>query len=117
MTEVDREIGTAVRSGWESVPRAEAEQALSDGLADDVVIPPSARASRGPNTCPACGSSRIRWASTVPDFVESDADPLLHDGQGLADVFVCDDCDARWIEPEHAGVVTWVRPYRRAVSM
>jgi hypothetical protein len=90
---------------------------MSTQLGREVVIPEGATVLRGPKTCPACGALAIAWASTVPGLTVDQADPLLDDGQGLAEVFICKTCDAGWIEPEEPTPITWVRPYKRSETV
>jgi hypothetical protein len=40
--------------------------------------------------------------------------PLVwHETAWLADSFICQDCNAGWIEPDEPKPITWVRPYWR----
>jgi hypothetical protein len=90
---IDRvnEIGTAPARGRTVLPHAEAERQLSEAVGRHVDLPERAVVSRGPNTCPACGSAKILWGhSPEQTRTPEECHPLIwNEIDVLADTFVC----------------------------
>jgi hypothetical protein len=107
------EIGSAEPRGRPRIPLPEAGRILSDLTGESVELGPNIVAHGGPTTCPACGSAKIEWAVQLHDVTEEDVHPLIwHKTEWLADTWVCNVCQAGWIEPDEPAPITWVRPYR-----
>ncbi|HEY3834579.1 MAG TPA: hypothetical protein VGO03_19965 [Acidimicrobiia bacterium] len=110
---MERETGIGDPRGRPFVPRDQAEASLSKLAGREVKLPEQAVVSKGPTSCPACGSSAVAWAVTFEGLDRENADPLIwHETEWLADSFVCPDCNAGWIEPDDPEPINWVRPYR-----
>jgi hypothetical protein len=107
------EVGTALARGRARVPRDEANEQLSAIAGESVQLPPNAIMSRGPSTCPACGSGNVMWGCDQGQLRQRDQiHPLVwHETQWMADSFICRECWAGWIEPDDPAPITWVRPY------
>jgi hypothetical protein len=107
------EVGTSAPRGRQVVPAEEAEAKLSEIARTPITLPKGARVTRGPETCPACGSRNVIWGCDSSQRKDrEEIHPLVWDEEAwMADSFVCRDCDAGWIEPDEASAITWVRPY------
>jgi hypothetical protein len=107
------EIGKATARGRRVLAESEAHELL-DGLAGKPIdLPEGAVVSAGPDTCPACGSSKVMWGCD-PDQSRDreEIHPLVWDDVAwMADTFLCRDCHSGWIEPDAPAPITWVRPY------
>ena len=113
VTSKGNEVGSAPPRGRPVVPLEEAEASLCDIAGKPVHLPARALVTSGPTPCPACGSKRVQWGcDPARTRTQSEIHPLVWDPtQWMADSFVCLDCDAGWIEPDHPRPITWVRPY------
>jgi hypothetical protein len=91
--------------------REEVERDLSVMMGRDVDLPEGVVGFGAPETCPACGSQSVIWA--VDSTEGREVHPLIwHETQRLADSWLCEACNAGWIEA--AGdpkQITWVRPW------
>jgi hypothetical protein len=107
------EIGTATARRRRVLADSETHDLLNGLAGKTINLPDGAVVSAGPDTCPACGSSRVMWGCD-PDQTRDLAEihPLVWDEVAwMADTFVCRECHAGWIEPDAPAAITWVRPY------
>lgn len=103
------EVGEAPPHGRRKLSSGDAERLLAVRFGKPVTLPQGAVVTSGPNTCPACGSAAVEWATTAVQLDRDRVHPVVwHETEQLADSFVCTSCDAGWYEPEP---FRWVRPY------
>lgn len=109
----EHEIGTSPPRGRPRKSREDAEQQLSEAVGRPIELPDNAVVTGGPQTCPACGSNKVKWGCS--DFNERSREEIhpvvWHETAWMADSFLCMACDAGWIEPDEPVPITWVRPW------
>jgi hypothetical protein len=115
MGDQGNEVGIAPPRGRPKLGRQDAERKLSSLVNKEISLPANAVVTGGPETCPACGSTRLMWGCDAQQTrSRQEIHPLVwHETQWMADSFICRDCDAGWIERDEPEVITWVRPYWR----
>lgn len=106
------EIGSTPPRRRPSIAKSDAEDHLSDAVGEEVRLPDSAVVSGSPASCPACGSERVMWGCDDRQTrTKDEIHPLVWDADDwMAESFICEACDAGWIEREDAPI-SWVRPY------
>jgi hypothetical protein len=85
---------------------------MSQTFRKPVKLPPGVAITGGPESCPACGSQEIMWGCN-PSQTKGKAEihPLVWSEQGMADSWICESCQAGWVERREVAPLTWVRPY------
>lgn len=109
------EVGTAPPRGRPRVPHSDVEHGLSESLREDVRLPERAVVFGSPASCPACGSRRVIWGCDERQTrTRDEIHPVVwQETEWMADSFICQQCDAGWIETDEPEPITWVRPYWR----
>lgn len=107
------EVGTSAPRGREELSRPDAEAMLSKLARRDVRIGSRVSVTRGPSSCPRCGSNLVMWGCDLAQQrTHAEIHPLAwSESEWMADTFICCSCWAGWIEPDDPMPITWVRPF------
>jgi hypothetical protein len=109
------ETGTGPTRALPRTSKRGVERWMSRRLHKAVRLGPNVVVSRGPETCPRCGSRNVMWGCDWEQTrTKHELHPLVwHETEWMADSYICRDCDAGWIETDDLAPVKWVRPYWR----